>query len=59
MIPMDKRLLSDNAQHIKIEGTTFSMRDDTRLLEKKNLLADRQLVCWFHLSTQINPAGLG
>lgn len=30
-----------NAQHFKIEGTTFSMRDDTRLLEKKKLLADR------------------
>lgn len=27
-----------NAQHFKIEGTTFSMRDDTRLLEKKKLL---------------------
>ena len=24
-----------NSQHFKIEGTTFSMRDDTRLLEKK------------------------
>lgn len=31
-----------NAQHFKIEGTTFSMRDDTRLLEKKKLLADRR-----------------
>ena len=31
-----------NAQHFKIEGTTFSMRDDARLLEKKKLLADRQ-----------------
>ena len=31
-----------NAQHFKIEGTTFSMRDDARLLEKKKLLADRR-----------------
>ena len=31
-----------NAQHFKIEGTTFSMRDDTRLLEKKKMLADRR-----------------
>ena len=29
-----------NSQHFKIEGTTFSMRDDARLLEKKKLLAD-------------------
>lgn len=31
-----------NSQHFKIEGTTFSMRDDMRLLEKKKLLADRR-----------------
>ena len=31
-----------NAQHFKIEGTTFSMRDDARLLEKKKLLAARR-----------------
>ena len=31
-----------NSQHFKIEGTTFSMRDDARLLEKKKLLADRR-----------------
>ena len=28
-----------NSQHFKIEGTTFSMRDDARLLEKRKLLA--------------------
>lgn len=49
---MDKKLLSDyidacelireTEQHFKIEGTTFSMRDDARLLEKKKLLADRR-----------------
>ena len=35
-----------NAQHFKIEGTTFSMRDDARLLEKKKLLADRRAERW-------------
>lgn len=27
-----------NSQHFKIEGTTFSMRDDARLIEKQKLL---------------------
>lgn len=31
-----------NSQHFKIEGTTFSMRDDARLVEKQKLLADRR-----------------
>ena len=31
-----------NSQHFKIEGTTFSMRDDARLIEKQKLLADRR-----------------
>lgn len=31
-----------NAQHFKIEGTTFSMRDDARLIKKQKLLEDRR-----------------
>lgn len=58
---MDKKLLSDYIDACElIRETEQQIR---RLQEKQSDNAGqrpaRQLVCWFPLSTQINPAGLG
>lgn len=59
---MDKKLLSDYIDACElIRETEQQIR---RLQEKLSEInagqrPARQLVCWFPLSTQVNPAGLG
>lgn len=74
MIPMDKKLLSDyidacelireteqqirRLQEKQSETTQDSVRGSRRITPNRSDPA-RQLVCWFPLSAQIYPAGVG